>query len=250
MNYSAFGELIQTMNKAGYDYKKEITNFHTLIPEQLTLQDHVQAMIYAELSNNRPWQRIQDNIDNGNIPEIFFQFDIEQLKNADPGQLTKNLQAISCGNRQIKRQMNTLKDNIEVLQRIDRDHGSIHHYFKTKNPHELVKEFSIFYSKNKLKYMGVALVCEYLKGVGIGVVKPDIHLRRIVGRLGYASKETADEWETIYICDEIVKEYHLPHYEVDSILWQYCADKKFEVCGVNRHCQKCGVTNCPSREKP
>ena len=247
MLYYAFGEIIQTMNKIGYDYKKEIAGFKRINPAQLTLQDHVSAMIYAELSNNRPWQRIQENIDNRNIPEIFFHFDIEQLKNADPKQLEQKLRSISCGNRNIKMQMETLRSNIDVLERIDRDYGSIHHYYSTKKAHDLVKELSVSYSKNKLKYMGVPLVCEYLKGVGIGVVKPDVHLRRIIGRLGYASKTPADEWETIDICDKIAAEYNLPHYEVDSILWQYCADGKFAVCGATANCKKCGVTNCPNR---
>lgn len=247
MRYSAFGELIQTMNQAGYDYKKEIAGFKKINPAQLTLQDHVRAMIYAELSNNRPWQRIQENIDNGNIPAIFCNFGVDQLKNANPNQLVQDLQSINCGNRQIRRQMNTLKNNIAVLERIDHDNGSIHNYYSTKKAHDLVKELSIFYSKNKLKSMGVPLVCEYLKGVGIGVVKPDVHLRRIIGRLGYSSKTPADEWETIRICDEIAVEYNLSHYEVDSILWQYCADRKFAVCGATPICKKCGVTNCPNR---
>ena len=247
MRYSTFGELIQTMDKAGYDYKKEMAGFQKIDPAQLTLKDHVRAMIYAELSNNRPWERIQENIDNGNIPAIFFDFDIVRLKNVNPDQLVQDLRAISCGNRQIRQQMNTLKMNIEVLERIDRDHGGIYNYYSTKTAHDLVKELSIFYSKNKLKYMGVPLVCEYLKAVGIGVVKPDVHLRRIIGRLGYSSQKPADEWETIKICDEIAAVYHLPHHAVDSILWQYCADGKFAVCGATPDCKKCGVTNCPNR---
>ena len=74
----------------------------------------------------------------------------------------------------------------------------------------MVKELSIFYSKNKLKCMGVPLVCEYLKGVGIGVVKPDVHLRRIIGRLGYSSKKPADEWETIDIFKKHKRLYRNP----------------------------------------
>lgn len=247
MRYSSFGELMETMNQAGYDYKKEIAGFKKINPAQLTLQDHVRAMIYAELSNNRPWQRIQENIDNGNIPAIFCNFDIEQLKNANPNQLVQSLQSISCGNRQIRKQMSTLKDNIAVLERIDRDNGSIHNYYSTKKAQDLVKDLSAFYSKNKLKCMGVPLVCEYLKGVGIGVVKPDVHLRRIIGRLGYSNQTPADEWETIDICNAIVAEYNLAHFEVDSILWQYCADGKFAVCGATPNCKQCGVTNCPNR---
>ena len=132
MRYSTFGELIQTMEQAGYDYKKEMAGFKKINPAQLTLRDHVRAMIYAELSNNRPWQRIQENIDNGNIPAIFCNFDVDQLKYANPNQLVQDLQSISCGNRQIRNQMNTLKNNIAVLERIDHDNGSIHNYYSTK----------------------------------------------------------------------------------------------------------------------
>ena len=80
------------------------------------LTEHVRGMVYAMLSNNRPWKGIEENIEK--IDAIFHDFDIDYLLTASPEELTRQLTAIQCGNRQIKRQMESLSENIQTLQRI------------------------------------------------------------------------------------------------------------------------------------
>ena len=253
MKYKNFQYLIDTMDSVGYNYEKEIievenrrkalsfTNNESL----LKLSEHVKTMIYAQLSNNRPWEPIAQNI--ANIDAIFFDYDIDSLKKAVPSELVDNIKSIRCGNRQITKQMYHLKRNIEMLEKIEQENGSIDNYYRNTSLVEIVKSLCLDNGRYKLKTMGIPLVCEYLKGVGVDVIKPDSLLCRLLGRLGYAKKVPATAWEAIEICQEIGKEYNLSQPMVDTVLWQCCAKDKCEVCTATPKCHKCKVIDCPSR---
>ncbi|MBQ4120384.1 MAG: hypothetical protein IJD35_00060, partial [Clostridia bacterium] len=159
MKYPEIQQIIDTMTKAGYDYKKEIEDIEvmqkralanasfasspdpsTVSVTSLALPDHVKAMIYAQLSSNRPWQPIYDN--RLKIDSIFSHYDIDLLKKANPTILVDEITKIHCGNRQIKRQMQSLKANIETLEKIEKDHGSISGYYATTNLVDVIKNLS------------------------------------------------------------------------------------------------------------
>ena len=267
MKYPEIQQIIDTMIKAGYDYKKEIEEIEVMQKRAMigmgsasssnssvtsvtafALADHVKAMVYAQLSNNRPWQPIYNN--RLTIDAIFSHYDIELLKKANPTTLVDKITEIHCGNRQIKRQMKSLKANIETFERIEEEHGSISDYYAKINLVDVIKSLSQSGKNYKLDCMGIPLVCEYLKGVGVEVIKPDSLLCRLLGRLGYSKKIPATPWEAIEICKEIGAEYGLSQAEVDTILWQYCAKDKFEVCTDKPKCAQCGVYNCPNRTCP
>ncbi len=254
MKYQAFQHLIDTMECVGYDYEKEIVEVErrrkafTLTGAEsasLGLSEHVKTMIYAQLSNNRPWEPIAEN--KTAIDEVFLYYDIDALKKANPNDLVEKIMSIRCGNRQIRKQLHHLKHNIEVLESIEQKYGCIENYYRSTNLIDVVKSLSLYNGIYKLKMMGTPLVCEYLKGIGVDVIKPDTLLCRLLGRLGYAKKIPATAWEAIEICQEIGKEYKLSQPMVDTILWQYCAKDKFEVCTATPKCYKCKVVKCPSR---
>jgi len=253
MKYPEFQQIIDTMEKAGYDYKKELKVIDKNIIKRnnggLSLSDHVKAMVYAMLSNNRPWKTIENNIDK--INKIFYDFDIEELKKVDSKELVEKLTSpeLHCGNRQIKQQMKNLRNNIETLEKIAADNNSVDEYIKITPRDFLIKSLSSYGQRYKLKYMGVPLVCEYLKGVGVDVVKPDVHVCRLIKRLGYVKGKYTNVWEVIDICGKIAEEYDVSQAFVDTVLWQYCAKDKFECCtSQDRKCMKCCVSNCPSRQ--
>ncbi len=267
MKHPEIQQIIDTMKKVGYDYKKEIEEIENMkkralaeassmsvsdssedYSAPLTVAEHVKAMIYAQLSNNRPWQPIYNN--RLKIDAIFSNYDIGRLKKADPAVLVNKITEIHCGNRQIKRQMGSLKANIETLEKIEKENGSISRYYATTNLTDVIKSLSQSGKNYKLACMGIPLVCEYLKGVGIEVVKPDSLLCRLLGRLGYSQTVPATSWEAIEICKEIGAEYGVSQAEIDTILWQFCAKDKFEVCTDEPKCAQCGVYDCPSRTCP
>lgn len=253
MKYPEFQQIIDTMEANGYGYKKEVAEIERRrigIEEgtlDIPLSEHVKAMIFSLLSDQRVWSDIE--LHKNELDVIFENYDIEKLKNKAPEALVKEITDIKCGNRKIRKQMNDLKHNIEQLERIERDHGSIDKYYRSPNKVEIVKSLSE--GTYKLKWMQVALVCEYLKGVGVNTIKPDSLLKRLLARLGYVQdKEEASPWEAIEICQEIADEYGMSMPMVDTILWQYCAKDKFEVCTDKPECAQCGVHNCPSRTCP
>lgn len=245
--YEEFGEIVETMKSNNYDYNKDST-VNTLNDRKngknYSLSDHICSMVFALLSNQRPWKPIADNRED--INNIFHDFNIDYIKTTNFRVFIDKLLVLHCGNRQIRKQMQSLKDNIKTLERITKDYGSVDNYYNSTNIKELLKSLSS--GTYKLKQMGVPLVSEYLKGVGIDVIKPDVHVCRILTRLGYSKSNKITEDEAFDICCDIAKEYNMSNVEVDSILWQYCAKNYFEVCCDKPKCSKCQVRNCKSRQ--
>ena len=247
MKYIEFGEIIKTMQVNHYDYKKDST-INALNDRKngkvYSMPEHISTMVFALLSNQRPWKPIADNREN--IKKLFHYFDIDYIKATDYQVFVDGLLALHCGNRQIRKQMQSLKDNIETLEQIAKDYGSVDNYYNNTNIKELLKSLSG--GKYKLKQMGVPLVSEYLKGVGMDVIKPDVHVCRILTRLGYSKSNKITDDEAFDICCNIAKEYKMTNVEVDTILWQYCANNYFEICCDKPKCSKCLVKNCKSRQ--
>lgn len=220
---------------------------------KFTLQDHIEWMVFAQLSNNRPWDPIAEHYTE--IKEnIFKNFDAETLKNTDWNEFCNALCAISCGNRQIKNQMMNLKHNIEVLESIEHENVmGIDEYFtkycKEHSAWELACKLSDPKSKYKLKYIGTALACEYLRNAGFDIIKPDTHVCRILGYLGVGknspNEATADE--SYRACKEIAAQKDCSLRYVDAVLWQFCAEKGSdedsegaEICAKDKpQCKKC-----------
>lgn len=82
--------------------------------EGRTLSEHVKAMVYAMLSNESKWESIEPNL--SKIDKIFHDYDVKYIKTHDPADFTSKIQDIKCGNRNIKRSMEALKDNIFVFE--------------------------------------------------------------------------------------------------------------------------------------
>ena len=109
--YAAFQKLIDTMKENNYDYLKDyqiaIRNINRRASGQpYSLTDHVSALVFSQLSNQRPWKGIQENAEK--IKSIFREFDPEILAAMTPEELQSivdDLKAIKCGNRQIQKQV-------------------------------------------------------------------------------------------------------------------------------------------------
>lgn len=252
--YSAFQKLIDTMRENNYDYLKDyqiaIQNINRRASGQpYSLTDHVSALVFSQLSNQRPWKGIQENADK--IKSIFREFDPAILTALTPEELQSivdDLKAIKCGNRQIKKQIFSLQDNISTLKRIAAEHGSIDAYYNATPVDYVI--YSLSTGKYKIKQMGVPLVSEYLRNVGIDIIKPDVHVKRILGRLGFTESNPATDAEAFLACKGIAAEYGMPNIEVDAILWQYGANKFFEKCTANPDCNGCKAypcANCPNK---
>ena len=199
-----------------------------------TLSDHIRCMILAMLSANRPWGPIEAHLKE--LDEIFFHYDAKKLKAADPEELASKVKAIRCGNRNILKQMQALKHNIEFLEKIQKEHGSIDEYYRSMTKYKLVTLLNV-----NFKQLGATLISEYLPGVGIDLPKPDVHIRRFLGkeRLGFSKYSPARCEDCYSIISEIAKESGEHERYIDYLFWAYCAVDREHICSSEPDCSRC-----------
>jgi hypothetical protein len=161
-----------TLEREGKDYEGWIRAFGQVEAserrsrgEPFCLRDHVRGLLLSQLSAQRPWGPIARNLDA--IGQVFYGFDADVLREADPGALTAAIQDLRCGNRQLARQMRALRENIDTLRRVEAEHGSVD-AFVTIGPADEVAQRIATPGRYRLKYVGFTLAVEYLRNVGIG----------------------------------------------------------------------------------
>jgi hypothetical protein len=234
-----------TMTRQGVNYEAITREFGMVEAyerrgrgERFSLRDHVRGLLLSQLSNNRPWGAIARN--RTRLDEIFFDYDPEALKAADPAGLVAAIKGIRCGNRAIVMQLSGLRQNIETLERT----GDIDAYVASKSPKSIAREFA---SGRKFKLVGVgyALALEYLRNVGINAVKPDVHICRMIGpeRLGLmqTTPTPAEAYEALMRWSEECGEN--PVY-VDNLLWLFAAKDYGAICAADPRCDICLVSVC------
>ena len=77
-NFPEFQKLIKTMNESGFDYRKDYQIVVDHVNKRASgkiysLSEHISAMVFSQLSNQRPWEGIAKNAENINYILIFFQ---------------------------------------------------------------------------------------------------------------------------------------------------------------------------------
>ena len=147
-----------------------------------SIDEYVEGMVRAILTNSVPWARIAPHIASGRIASIFHGYSATILKTVPYMDLVCDLRTIHCGNMSDVLQMRALANNINTLERIITVHGSIEAYLRGLCPttypqitYNAVRDFDKNY---KLGGMGIPLLCEFLKNLGFLLPKPDRHLKR------------------------------------------------------------------------
>lgn len=223
--------LVELETTAAINKRKSGKNF--------SFDEHVEGLIWSLLSNQRPWKGISDNKDK--ITKIFHNFDYKYIQEENPDVFVTNLMEIRCGNRAVRKQMCSLKHNIEIFLSIVKEYGSMDNFVTADTPYNVAKEISS--GKYKLQQVGFPLAMEYLRNVGIDTVKPDVHICRILGkeRLALSQWNVAKEKEAADIIKNIAAKVNLTASEVDYIIWQFCANGYAEICTKNPKCEICKV---------
>lgn len=240
--------LQQSLNNSGIDYTHIIDEFgqvkaseDRISGKQFILQDHIQGLILSLLSNQRPWGPIAQNITH--IGTIFFNYNPNKLIGTHPDYFVKNILEIKCGNRQIKKQMMSLKENINTLILIENDNKSIDSFITSDNPDIVAKKLSKA-GRYKLNQVGYTLALEYLRNVGIRAGKPDIHIRRILSRerLGYFNNMPS-EVQAYNFIDKFANIAGCNPTYLDNLIWLLCAKNYGNICGSKPMCSICSFVN-------
>lgn len=242
--------LKSTLRRASIDIEKNIQSFgqtealsRKRMGDTFSLQEHVKGLILAQLSNQRSWASIAEKLPE--LQQVFFGYDPDLLVNADSTALERRVRDISCGNRQITKQMASLGDNIKTLRRIDERHESLDAFICSDVPIVIANKLASP-GPYKLKHIGVTLAMEYLRNVGIDAAKPDVHLCRILSaeRLGHCSS-TPSEREVAECVAHLAREAGTSATYLDNLLWLVCADGYGEVCRAQPRCLLCSMrTSC------
>ena len=226
---------------------------------QFKIQDHIRAMVYSMLSSGASWRRVLDytDVSTGKIivvDEIFEQYEPGKLLGADIEKIKNDLGSKHLRSQFTNNQMKVLKDNIKTFQKMQEEHGTIDNYYsqlieEDSTKIKLISELATPRKRYKLKQLGFALTCEYLRNVGYDMPKPDRHICRILGKdyLNLSENQPVKRKEAFQIVSELAGEFTKPIAEVDYILWSYCANGYGEIClkDINKaKCGKCVVEKC------
>ena len=161
----------------------------------------------------------------------------------DPHYLVNELKKIHCTNPMINNQMKALSKNIMVLEKIEKDYGSLDNFVNTQSPNDIANMLND--GRYKMIQVGRAFTYDYLKKVGINTCKNSIQLKRLFGshRLGIVENKNATEQQVLNIIKKIAKINNCEEIVVESILTQFCLLRSANICGECPNCEKCKIRN-------
>lgn len=232
-------------NSLQYDDEIHIKVAERKEGKQFSFEEHIAALVYAQLTNQTTWSRIVPNLDK--IDELFFYYDPYEIKKHPGSYFAEGIFSLKCGNRSTRAQMNYIHENIATMEMIVNDYGSMDTFVLSNSPLQIVELLAFTKSKYKMKMLGKALAWEYIRNVGIDACKPDTHLRRFLGneRMGIASGMIATVDEVISQIEQLSKETGLMLSSIDNVIWSYCAEGYGEICTATPHCDRCVIQpNC------
>lgn len=213
-----------------------------------SFEEHLRGFIYAQLSALVSWKKIKDN--QLRLDEIFCNFDRLQLKEKSAEDLINEITAIKCHNPYTtKNQMRSLKDNIETFEKIEQEYGSLEKFITHSAPSNIIKLLADNNSTYKLKYAGVALVCEYLRNVGIDIIKPDVHIKRIASAERLNLVTAKNDYKIIDEFQKLAHKIGISQVKMDYLLWNYCSKGYGEVCTATPKCNECVIRKYCKEEK-
>ena len=209
-----------------------------------TLEEHIEAMMLSLLSANRPWKQIWDNKDK--LKEVFHNYDITYLQETSPKVLMDSVCSIGCGNRAIMRQMQGVSGNVNILLRIN-DIVGLENLVTRNSPYDVSNLLSSGYYK--LNGFAQTLALQYLRNVGIDTCKPDVHIRRILARIGIIPYEDCPVSTVLFAMEQLSEDLGRPITLINEIVWAYGATGYGEVCTKVPRCYECNIKECSYRRK-
>ena len=95
-----------TANCLQYDDAIHVRVAERKAGKQFSLEEHIAALVYAQLTNQTKWSRIVPHL--AEIDELFFYYDPQEIKKYPGSYFADGIFALKCGNISTKAQMNSL----------------------------------------------------------------------------------------------------------------------------------------------
>lgn len=205
-----------------------------------SFSEHLKGLVFSLLSSQRDWGEIHRN--RQYIEKLFLNFDKDKIKNTDYHDFIKGLVSHSLGNRAIHKQMETLNYNISILEKIDKEYGSLDDFITRLKPNAISALFACKESPYALKQIGFPLALEYLRNVGIDTVKPDVHIVRIFKKLGLIKDTDSAERDVLEAIEILSNVSGYSKAYIDFLLWHYCSKSFGNICSENNpKCDECVI---------
>jgi DNA-3-methyladenine glycosylase I len=153
------------------------------------------------------------------IKKAFLNYDVGavgRFTDSDLGKMMENPRIIRN-----QRKLRACVENARIMEQISRENGSFGNYLDKyrNNPDDLAGILT-----SKFHFLGKVLVLNYLKEIGIDAIKPDVHVVRVMYRLGLIDSED-ESLENINKVIAVAKEMAGVIGEklnvVDAIFWMY-----------------------------
>ena len=199
--------------------------------EKLVGTIHVSGYRVSILRNR--WDDIKEAFSNYDIYKVGQYTDEDLKKMMDNPKLIRN-----------KRKLKACIENAKIMREISEEYGSFGEYLdRNKNNLQKLKEELI----TKFHYLGNILVLEYLKEIGMDAIKPDVHVARVMHRLGLIDSErmsSADIDKVIEVANRMSRLAGEKLNIIDAIFWMYGGGGdnhvKKAICSKNKPlCKEC-----------
>jgi len=222
---------ISNRRKAIFDRNKPDSFFY----EKLVGTIHVSGYKVSILRNR--WEDIKKAFSNYNVHKVSRYTDRDFKKMMQNPKLIKN-----------QRKLRACIENAKIMNEISEKYGSFGEYLeRNKTDLKKLKEDLI----NRFHYLGNVLVLEYLKEIGIDSIKPDVHVVRVMYRLGLINSERISPENIDKVIEVANKMSRLTGEKlsvIDAIFWMYGGSGdnhvKMAICSKNKPlCNDCPLPN-------
>jgi len=204
----------------------ELLEFYgTLSPEKMTRTDLLSELSWIVYCSGfrydivtRYWAALR---------EAFYQFDVEKVASLSEDLQNQAMRICShSGFRNLRKAMWCIQNARRIIQ-LDRAmeyQDGLRGYLvemSKKDPFELVELAPRIVKELKFKGIGEITVFHFLKNVGIDIFKPDIHVRRILTKLGLVERENASQFETCKAMSFLSRVSGMRLSELDTLLFVF-----------------------------
>jgi hypothetical protein len=97
--------------------------------KKFTFEDNIKGLVYALLSNQRKWSEIAPKL--AKIDRLFFYYDRDKILSTSAEYFYEGIFGFKCGNIATKKQMMSLKYNVNMLMNIASEYGSLENFYES-----------------------------------------------------------------------------------------------------------------------
>jgi 3-methyladenine DNA glycosylase Tag len=136
--------------------------------------------------------------------------------------------------------------NANKIKDIQKTEGGFKAYLESRNKKGY--DFLLNCIMKDFKYLKSATGADFLKDINLGRYKPDVHVVRILSRIGLYKQEI-DDLSKVFERLSSVCQLTMP--QIDRLLIRYGSGHKLRtaVCGTTPKCETCGIKTCDYANK-